>query len=111
VNSVVSSVATIWKILEDAGDTGHAGRQPELPLPHLHYRPSAVSTYFRTQKKNMHQTKEGEKNLLNWHPCFISATHLAVSATTLEICICSFVSHSEYISVCPVFHPLCSYSY
>jgi hypothetical protein len=51
-------VAAVWSILEDAGDIGHAGRQPE-PLPPT---PPAVSTYFKIQRKNTHQTKEGKES-------------------------------------------------
>lgn len=88
MNTVVSSVATIWRILEGAGDIGHAGRQPEPlpPLPPPPPPPAFCCFHVLQNTKEKHASnKGGGKILLNWHPCFISATHLTASATTLEI--------------------------
>ena len=76
------SVATAWSAVEDVGwYVRHAGRQPAratTPDP-----PPTKIFHVLEETKEKHAQNNGGETLTNWHPCFISVTHLAASALGL----------------------------
>jgi hypothetical protein len=85
VSGVVVSVATAWSAVEDfvgrratCWKTASKGHN-YLPLPH-----SSKFFHVLEETKETHAQNNGRETLMNWHPCFISVTHLAASALGLK---------------------------
>jgi hypothetical protein len=45
--------------------------------------PSTKIFHVLEETKEKHAQNNGRETLMNWHPCFISVTHLAASALGL----------------------------
>jgi len=79
VSGVVVSVATAWSAVEDVeGYVRHAGRQPARATT-----PPTKIVHVLEETKEKHAQNNGRETLMNWHPCFISVTHLVASALGL----------------------------
>jgi hypothetical protein len=125
VSIVLVSVATAWSAVEDFEEIGREGgggkagegtcdmledSQQGLHLPFQRPSPTHKKVFFSTYMKKKHVQNKRREKLMNWHPCFISVTHLADSALGLVDVLFYFACFFQYSFCVSQFNAACPMS-